>query len=436
MADCVGTQGVSPNNLKQTGFSIIVSAPGKIILHGEHSVVYGRLAIAASLGLRTRVTIAEIDAPDSLILQFSNLNLNKTYSLKAFKEHLLNSHLPLTNPPSEFNWELPDIVHHESLLDKIDNFLNTNESTDLSACQAAAVKCIFFLLVGILSSVDIELDSVVIDVSTQLDVGAGTGSSASYVVSLSAALLQYVKSKRECGNFAKPGFKPSSWHVDLTTFSKKELEMICSWAYCAEKIVHLTPSGLDNTICTYGSMVEFRKGLSPKLLDITCPFKVLLINTKVPRETKRLVSQVAKMHDKYPDLVNNILNAMEDVAFIALQNIVALSEIEAIGDTTLQHRNEIDKIFENLGQLSSMNHNLLSALGVSHSKLDEVVHLLAEYGLHGKLTGAGGGGYAIALVPPRFDHRALDEVIKLLERKGFGVACTVLGGEGVKVESV
>ena len=36
---------------------INISAPSKLILHGEHSVVYGKTAVAASLDLRTYMTI-------------------------------------------------------------------------------------------------------------------------------------------------------------------------------------------------------------------------------------------------------------------------------------------------------------------------------------------------------------------------------------------
>jgi len=51
--------------------------------------------------------------------------------------------------------------------------------------------------------------------------------------------------------------------------------------------------------------------------------------------------------------------------------------------------------------------------------------------LTGKLTGAGGGGYAIAVVPPSYDP---EEVIRILKEHDFGVILTKLGGPGVRVD--
>ena len=47
-----------------------------------------------------------------------------------------------------------------------------------------------------------------------------------------------------------------------------------------------------------------------------------------------------------------------------------------------------------------MNHHLLNSIGVGHPSLDKVHHMTSEIGLASKLTGAGGGGCAIALIPP------------------------------------
>ena len=59
--------------------------------------------------------------------------------------------------------------------------------------------------------------------------------------------------------------------------------------------------------------------------------------------------------------------------------------------------------------------------------------LFSLSGLHGKLTGAGGGGFAFSLVPPTMTEEALDRVRGALEKAGYTVLRTQVGGGGVRV---
>ena len=83
-----------------------------------------------------------------------------------------------------------------------------------------------------------------------------------------------------------------------------------------------------------------------------------------------------------------------------------------------------------------INHHLLQSINVSHPKLDEIYNYTKETGFSGKLTGAGGGGYFIILVPPQLDINKYNELISKLSMNGFDSKEVKLCCDGVKVELV
>lgn len=82
--------------------------------------------------------------------------------------------------------------------------------------------------------------------TSDLPLGSGLGSSASFCVSLSAAFLAL-------SDAVSMENKESGW----LTLGESELELVNRWAYEGEKIIHGKPSGIDNTVSTFG-MYNFK----------------------------------------------------------------------------------------------------------------------------------------------------------------------------------
>jgi len=78
---------------------------------------------------------------------------------------------------------------------------------------------------------------------SEIEPGVGLGSSASFSTCLSSSLLKYF-GHIKCEN---------------NIISAEEKDLINKWAFIGEKIFHGTPSGIDNTTCTYGGAVYLKK---------------------------------------------------------------------------------------------------------------------------------------------------------------------------------
>ncbi|KAJ2482786.1 Mevalonate kinase [Coemansia sp. RSA 2131] len=232
-----------------------------------------------------------------------------------------------------------------------------------------------------------------VSVRSLLPVGAGLGSSAAYNVALAAALLRL------------SGRLPA----------KNASDVINEWAFAGEQVAHGTPSGIDNSVSTRGGFLEYTKGSEARNLRTTNALRVLVTNTKVPRSTRELVAGVRNARDEHPTVVNLVLDAIHETAVSA----VSLFE------------NSSDGVEQRLQDLVRMNHRLLATLGVSHAALERIREITARHNMASKLTGAGGGGCALTLVPSDASDETVEQVQCELRDAGFECYSTVVGGAGV-----
>jgi mevalonate kinase len=283
------------------------AACGKVILVGEHAVVYGQPAIAVPVaGLQARATVTAGPAGSGIVLVARDLG--QTWRVG------------LSGTPSDE--ALPFVVAR-------------------TLCH-----------LGVPGTPDLH-----IELTSDLPIASGLGSSAAVAVALIRALA---------GHFGR-SLEPAA---------------VSALAFEAERLQHGTPSGIDNTVVAYEQPVWFVRGQGMETFAVGRPLRLLIGDTGITSNTRDVVGDVRAAWQGEPARYEALFAAIGQVSRRARQAIEQ-------GDLPA------------LGRLLSEDHRLLQALGVSCGELDWLVAAATSAGALGaKLSGAGRGGNMIALVGP------------------------------------
>ncbi|KAJ3300298.1 hypothetical protein HK104_002117, partial [Borealophlyctis nickersoniae] len=148
----------------------------------------------------------------------------------------------------------------------------------------------------------------------------------------------------------------------------------------------------------------------------------ILTNTLVPKSTKKQVENVGLRKERFPHLMNHLLEAVQAVSDECKSVFESLEK----ASVTLQHVNDT------MDSLIDINHSVLDAYGVSHPSLERVRQITARHNLRSKLTGAGGGGCALTFVRSDSPREAVRLAHAELEKEGFECYETSVGCPGVR----
>ena len=274
---------------------------GKIILFGEHAVVYGSRAIAAPIPLAVRARV--VDEDDGVWLVIPRWGVEQRLRL---------------NPEKQMSFEVPAAL--------------------------------------ILRKLGLTDRSMRIEVFSEIPRAMGLGGSAAVAVAIIRAIDRH-------------------FNLKLTD------DQVNALAYECECVAHGTPSGIDNTVATFGKPLVYRKADPPVIrpLELPQPITFVVGMTGVEGLTAKMVARVRDGRDRNPDVYDTVFRGIDAVTLQALE---ALKQYD----------------LERLGELMNICQGLLNGLQVSSWELEELIQVAREHGALGaKLTGGGGGGSMIAL---------------------------------------
>ncbi|TPP67767.1 Mevalonate kinase [Fasciola gigantica] len=405
----------SPHNgtVKTSDIPFSVSAPGKVILFGEHAVVYGYPAIAAAIDLRCYFDCRFVRRTTEYNKEHPRVN----FVFKDVESFCYELAIPgidiftnatcdqLREKSLQFSSDLNEEITHVSkaaILRQSVSVLNYLLLRCLQQHQSSELNYGPYLD-------DPELQITVI-VHSEIQIGAGLGSSAAFSVAAATFFELLV------GNL------PMKLPFTLST---DQCDRIGQLAHEAEVIVHGNPSGIDTTISVQGGAIWFKRNAdgSPSIEPLstfpTSHFYLLIVDSQLNRSTKEAVRMVAQSRNRDPAKTERIFESIGKITEEAHHELVGLTDLTNM---------------DVIANLIDRNQEALRALGVSSATLDRIADLLCIFGLSSKLTGAGIGGCVIG-ASRSMDLTALQRAADYMCNIGFPAKLVNAFSKGVFISS-
>ena len=233
--------------------------------------------------------------------------------------------------------------------------------------------------------IDVNIHPIKITVGGDLLAGSGVGASAAICVSFA----------RACNE---------EFGLDL------DIHQINRVAWEGEFGYHGLPSGIDNTVSTYGGVIEYRIAGGVKQferLHLAAPVELVLGNSGVTSNTASLKGFLEEQERTDPGLFNKRLGLIREQVKVLKKAL-------------------LEQDYQETGRIMNENHRILIDMGLSHEKLVHLCDLAVSLGAAGaKVTGGGRGGYMVALTPGK---ELQERVAAAFEKEGIAVIRATLGG--------
>ncbi|MGB5814063.1 MAG: hypothetical protein WBH85_07505 [Thermoanaerobaculia bacterium] len=357
------------------GKRVVATVPGKLILMGEHAVVYGRPAVVASVGLRARVAMTPgdggvtIELPDIDIRSELPWSEILDYARSARSAWVDYSRRPAPETFDRVRGEDPDHLVKVAL----------GEVAEGTAPES--------------------LPALAVEVKSEIPIGAGFGSSAATAVGVVAAALEML---------GLPADAPS---VDRLAME-------------VERRQHGLPSGVDHRTVLRGGLTWAQAGPAGDLEveELSADPKLLagfhVFHTGKPEETTgAVVAEVRRRKREAPRWFDEVLDRMG-------QRVVEFHDLLSRADAGPEEVTSVVRVYE----------HCLEEIGVVPGGVMEVVRRVEASGGAAKISGAGGlagpGAGCLLVYWPHPGDDGLPAELDTYTR--YSVA---LGVDGLRVET-